>query len=98
MEINIDDIKKLEKLANLKLTDERREKIGKNLSSILDYIGILQTANVTNTPKTFSASGLKNVTAEDSPVLADALTQSQALSNAHEKHNGMLKTEKVINK
>lgn len=98
MSITQEDIVKLEKLANLKLTDKRREKIGKNVADILDYMGILQTADVTNTPTTFSASGLKNVTAQDSPVQTEALSQKQALSNASDKQSGMFKTAKVINK
>lgn len=98
MKIDIDQIKKLEKLANLSLTDERRDKITHNLQNILSYVASLQKLDTSGVSATFNASGLKNIAVEDEPVLEDSLTSEQALSNASEKVRGMFKTKKVINK
>ena len=39
MSISIDDIKNLEHLARLKLTNENREKLLSEVASIVDYVG-----------------------------------------------------------
>jgi aspartyl/glutamyl-tRNA(Asn/Gln) amidotransferase C subunit len=89
-------IKKTQDLAKLTLNKGRFNKISSNLSDIVDYIGILQRADVKDLPDNFNASGLKNITVGDKPIEVDHLTQQQANENAKRSYKGYVQVEKVI--
>lgn len=89
-------IKKTEDLAKLTLSKDRFDKISTNLSDIVNYIGILQKADVRDLPDSFNASGLKNVVVEDKPIKADHLTQEQAIKNAKRSYKSYVQVNRVI--
>jgi aspartyl-tRNA(Asn)/glutamyl-tRNA(Gln) amidotransferase subunit C len=60
-----DDVLKLARLARLTITDEEVEKYRTELSEILQYVELLQTADVTGLEPTYQVTGLVNVTRED---------------------------------
>lgn len=60
-----DAVLKLAQLSRLKLTDEEIERFRGELSSILDYVRILDKVDVTGLEPTYQVTGLKNVTRKD---------------------------------
>ncbi|BBE30333.1 hypothetical protein OSSY52_04740 [Tepiditoga spiralis] len=65
------DIKKLEKLANIELTEEEEKVIEKDLSNLLEYMSQLDEINVDNVEEMYSpiSNELKTVVHKDDPVL-----------------------------
>lgn len=59
------DVVKVAKLANLPLTSAEEKKFGKQLSSILDYMEVLNKVDTSNVEPTSQVTGLKNVMRED---------------------------------
>lgn len=60
-----DAVIKLAQLSRLKLTDEEIERFRKELSSILDYVEILDKVDVKGLEPTYQVTGLKNVMRSD---------------------------------
>lgn len=94
--MDIEIIRKTQKLANLVLTDSRFNVIQKNLKGILEYINILGEQDVSKYPSTYNASGNLNVTSTDEPDSKTSLTQEQALKNAPESKEGYIVVPRVL--
>ena len=94
--MDIETVKKVEKLAKLSIKPQKFDKISKNLKDILNYINILSKANVAELPDTFNNSGKNNVTVLDNEVAADHLKTEDALKNASKIYKNYFKVEKVI--
>ena len=60
-----DDIRHIAKLARLKLAEGEVGKFTKELSSILDYIAVLNELDTENVPPTAQVTGIRNVLRED---------------------------------
>lgn len=56
-----EDVLKLAALSKLKLSDDEIERLRGELSEILDYVDILEKAEVAGLKPTYQVSGLKNV-------------------------------------
>lgn len=63
-----EDVLKLARLARLTITDEEVETYRAELSEILKYVELLQTADVAGLEPTSQVTGLKNVMREDKIV------------------------------
>ncbi|MBT3834816.1 Asp-tRNA(Asn)/Glu-tRNA(Gln) amidotransferase subunit GatC [Candidatus Peribacteria bacterium] len=59
------DVRHIAKLSRLKLSEEEVEKFSKELTSILDYIDILNELDTDNVEPTAQVTGLTNVFRED---------------------------------
>ncbi len=53
------------KLARIELTDALRERMKKDLSSVLDYIALLEKADTTGVEPLYQVTGLQNQTRPD---------------------------------
>ncbi len=62
-----DAVLKLAQLSRLKLTDEEIERFRDELSSILDYVEVLDRVDVGGLEPTYQVTGLKNVMRPDKP-------------------------------
>ena len=60
-----DDVRHIAKLARLKLTDSEVKKFSKELTSILDYIEVLNEVDTGNIEPTAQVTGLANTERED---------------------------------
>lgn len=60
-----DAVIKLAQLSRLKLTDEEIERFREELSSILDYVRMLDKVDVAGLEPTYQVTGLKNVMRKD---------------------------------
>ena len=91
MKINV---KKIAKLANLKLNDKELANFEDQLSSIIKYIENLQKLETEKIEETSQITGLENVTREDTAI--PSFTQTEALSNAKSIENGLFKVKAVF--
>ncbi len=83
-------------LAQLNLSDEEITKFQKQLSSILEYVGLLEEVDTKNVEPTAQTTGLKNVYRKDKPSKEQILSQEEVLRNAPEKQGGLIKTKAVL--
>jgi aspartyl-tRNA(Asn)/glutamyl-tRNA(Gln) amidotransferase subunit C len=60
-----DDVLKLALLSRLKLTDEEIERFRGDLSSILEYVEVLNNVDTSGLEPTYQVTGLKNVMRSD---------------------------------
>ena len=87
-------VEHIAQLANLKLSKSEIVKFQEHLSEILNYVNLLNEANVSKVEPTSQVTGLKNVFRED--VVEPSLTQEEALSNAPDSYKGYFKTKPVF--
>lgn len=59
------DVEHIAKLARIELTNEEKEKLAKEMGSILDYIDKLSEVNVVGVEPTAQVTGLENVFRKD---------------------------------
>jgi len=94
------DVSYVADLANLELTEQERERLAKDLNSILDYIDRLNELDTTNVPPMAqSLSGPSEARAAWRPdELQACLAREDALRNAPETDGSFFKVPKVIEK
>ena len=88
------EVKHIAKLAQLDLTEKEIKKFQKQLSEILDYIGILNELDTKKVKPTSQVTGLENVFREDKPT--PSLSQEEVLSGTKKTHNGMFKIKAIF--
>jgi aspartyl-tRNA(Asn)/glutamyl-tRNA(Gln) amidotransferase subunit C len=98
MNITDKDVAYVAELANLELTEAERERMVRDLNSILGYIDRLNELNTDNVPpmaQTAAASGGDALRAD---ALQPCLPHEQALRNAPDHDKDFFKVPKVIEK
>jgi aspartyl-tRNA(Asn)/glutamyl-tRNA(Gln) amidotransferase subunit C len=101
MKITDKDVSYVADLANLELTEQERERLAKDLNSILDYIDRLNELDTTNVPPMAqSLSGPSEGRAEAwrPDELRPCLAREDSLRNAPETDGSFFKVPKVIEK
>lgn len=94
MRLDIVQVQKVAKLANLILTTEEEEKFTQQLSKILDYIAELNRVDTLGVEPTFNVINEENVLRKD--IEEVSLSQEEALSNAPVKKDGFFVSEGVF--
>lgn len=94
MRLNIEQVQKVAKLANLNLTSEEEEKFSEQLSKILGYIEELNAVDTENIHPTFNISAKENILRED--IEEVGLSQDEALQNASNKKDGFFVSKGVF--
>lgn len=94
MQIDRDLILKLENLAKLELSDLERERLGLDLTNILQMVEKLQELDTSNVEPLTYISDVVNQLREDE--IKGQVTNEQALFNAPEKNEPYFKVPKVI--
>jgi aspartyl-tRNA(Asn)/glutamyl-tRNA(Gln) amidotransferase subunit C len=94
MKLDITQVQKVAKLANLTLTSEEEEKFSEQLSKILGYIEELNAVNTDSVEPTFNVVSKENVLREDFEEVG--LTQEEALLNAPVKRDGFFVSKGVF--
>ena len=106
MKVTEKDVSYVADLANLELTEQERQRMLKDLNSILDYIDRLNELDTSNVPpmaqisSKFSgamAGGESNTPLRDD-VLRACLPHTDAMKNAPETDGDFFKVPKVIEK
>jgi len=94
MKISKDDVKHVARLARLRLTEEEKEKFGKQLNQILAYVEKLNELNIENVEPTSHVVPLTNVLRKDE--VKPSLSEEEALANAPERKGKYFKVPKII--
>ena len=81
--ISREEVKKIAKLAGLKLAENEAEKFQKQLSDVLDYVAVLDELDTTKVKPTSQVTGLENIIRADETE--PSLSQEEALSNTKDK-------------
>lgn len=93
--LSADDVLKLARLSRLKLSDEEVEKFRSELSDILDYVEMLNSADTKGLEPTYQVTGLKNVMRIDE-IEAYQASPGALLKNAPATEKGQFKTKRVL--
>lgn len=94
------EVNHIAKLARIDVDDRTREKMKKDLSSILDYIAVLTSVPTDNVQPLFQVTGLTNVLRRDEyrgDFPADA-EQSERLVGAAPHREGALVKVRIVRK
>ncbi len=94
MKISKKDVEHVARLARLRLTEEEKEKFGKQLNRILEYVEKLNELNTENVESTLPVVPLKNVLREDE--IKPSLPVEDVLSNAPDKKGKYFKVPRII--
>lgn len=96
MKLTKPQVKHISELARLDLSNEEIAKFRRQLSSILEYVELLNEVDTSNVEQTAQTTGLKSVFHDDKPQKEQCLTQEEVLSNAPEKQEGYVETKAVL--
>lgn len=94
MKIDRDLILKLENLAKLELSETERERLGTDLTNILNMVEKLNELDTSKVEPLTYISDVVNMLREDE--IKNQVTNEQALSNAPEKNEPYFKVPKVL--
>jgi aspartyl-tRNA(Asn)/glutamyl-tRNA(Gln) amidotransferase subunit C len=94
MSVSDADVKKIAKLARLRLTDDEVKLYGGQLTKILDSMAELAALDTKNVPPTTSVLGVTDVAREDVPVTFEG--RERLLENAPDRDGPYFKVRKVI--
>ena len=94
MSVSDADVKKIAKLARLRLTEAEVALYGGQLTKILDSMAELAKADTANVPPTISVLGAVNVMREDEPKPFEDV--EALLANSPDRDGPYFKVKKVI--
>lgn len=90
-----DDVLKLAALSRLKLTEEEIERFRQELTSILNYVELLNEADISGLQPTYQVTGLKNIMRTDE-IINYGASPADLLKNAPAVEAGQFKVKRVI--
>ena len=96
MKVTEKDVAHVADLANLELTDQERQRMLKDLNSILDYIDRLNELDTSDVPPMAQISGDEIVAALREDVPVPCLPHTEAVKNAPETDGDFFKVPKVV--
>lgn len=91
-----DEVKKIAKLANLKLQDHEVDLFATQFTETVDVINELNEVDTSTVSATYQVTGLSNITREDVIETSRILPQEIALREAKLTHNGFFVVPRVI--
>jgi aspartyl-tRNA(Asn)/glutamyl-tRNA(Gln) amidotransferase subunit C len=94
MALTNEQVEHVAMLARLGLSDEERERMREQLSSILEHIDQLRTVDTSNVPPTAQVIPLGPTLRED--VVQPSLTVDQVLANAPRTEGGFIKVRAIL--
>lgn len=96
MKLSKEDIQNIASLARLSLTDEEVEMYQKQLSSVLDYMKVLNDVDTDNTPITAQVTGLEDVFRNDETVDCPEDQRRKIIEQFPEESNDALRVPAVF--
>ncbi|MFC2071141.1 Asp-tRNA(Asn)/Glu-tRNA(Gln) amidotransferase subunit GatC [Chloroflexota bacterium] len=94
MKLSREEVLHIALLARLGLTETEVDKLGEQLSNILENFEVLQQVDTGGISPTAQSIALQNVVSEDE--VASSLTQSQVLANAPQKEGEFFRVRAVL--
>ena len=90
------EVEHIAKLARLGLTEEEKEKMQKELSSVLGYMEKLKELDISKVEPTSYSIKIENVMREDQSKEKKLETRKKLIEMAPEKKEGYLKTKSIL--
>lgn len=94
--ITSEQLKRIAALAHLEISSQDQDTLTQQLSKTTEYIDILSDVDTKNVSPTYQVNHLQNVCRPDK--VTSSLSQSEALSQAPQTHNGYFQTQATIKK
>lgn len=94
MSVTRDDVKKVAKLARLRLTETEEQRLVADLNQMLAYVASLDELDTSQVAPTAHVLPISNVFRPDEPTAS--LSQEAALANAPSSGHGHFRVPKVI--
>lgn len=91
-----DEVRKIGKLANLKLNDDEVNLFAGQFTKTIEVVNELNEIDTSNVNATYQVNGLSNVTRADEVDMKRVLPQKTALREAKKTHNGFFVVERLI--
>ena len=91
-----DEVKKIGKLANLKLQDNEVNLFAEQFTKTIEVVNHLNEIDTTNVSATYQVNGLSDVTRADEVDMSRVLPQTSALREAKKTHHGFFVVERLI--
>lgn len=95
MSLSKEEVLKLARLSRLSLTDEEVEHYQKEISAILQYIDVLDSAKLDDLNPTYQVTGLTNVMRVDE-IDDYGTTQQDLLKNVPKTENKLIKVKRMV--
>lgn len=92
--IGRDDVTRLADLARIQLTDEEVDRLAGEFDAIMDAVASVSEVATASVPATSHPIPMTNVFRED--VVADTLTQEQALDQAPDAQDGRFAVPQIL--
>lgn len=83
-------------LANIPITQDEEQKLSHAFSQTLEVVAHMSQLDTTSIEPTHQVTGLENVFREDQVDEGRMFSQSQALANATQQHDGYFVVKQVI--
>jgi aspartyl-tRNA(Asn)/glutamyl-tRNA(Gln) amidotransferase subunit C len=90
------EVERIAKLARLGITDEEKEKFGRELSAILEYIEELNRVGTEGVLPMAGGTELANVMREDEPRKIDLISEPSLVDQAPESKDGFVKVPRIL--
>ncbi len=94
--VSTDEVKKIAKLANLKLQQQEVELFADQFTKTVDVINQLNEIDTSKVAGTYQVNNLHNISREDIVDTSRILPQAVALREAKLTHNGFFVVPRVI--
>lgn len=94
--ITKDTVKHIAKLANIPISEKEESDFSEGFNKTLEVVDKLFDVDVSNVGPTHQVTGLENVLREDVVNEANTLSQSDALKNSKNKHNGYFVVGQIL--
>ncbi|HJH31499.1 MAG TPA: Asp-tRNA(Asn)/Glu-tRNA(Gln) amidotransferase subunit GatC [Methanosarcinaceae archaeon] len=92
--ITKDEVEHVGWLARIEIDEQDADSYAAQLNSVLDYFGQLDEVDTDNVDPTYHVADVMNVFRED--IVADSLSQKEALENTKHKQDGHFKAPKIM--
>ena len=92
------EVDHIAKLARIELTAEMRERLQRDLTSVLDYIALLDGVDTSGVEPLYQVTGLQNSTRPDEhrgDFVVDALLLERLIDQAPSKQTRMIKVKSI---
>ncbi len=94
MALSREEVQKVALLARLELTQEELDAQAQHINTLLQYVEVLQTLDVTGVPPTSHVLPMVNVLRED--IMRPSLSREEVLANAPESREGCFVVPRIV--
>lgn len=94
MKLDRETVEHIAMLARLGLSDEEKDRLAEQLSSVLDHINVLQEVDTEDIPPTAQVIELQNILRDDE--VEDSMSVEDVLHNAPRSEENFIKVNAVL--